>query len=80
MSEQELEKMKAIISHLEDLSNLQQTLIEKISKVELEIEDAPNETLKSALEDAHSNTAGNMELIKNTIEEYTMRYNALSME
>jgi len=79
MADQDLSKMKTIISHLQELNNLQQGMMERISKIELELSEAPDEELGDILSTVHSNAANNTDLIKEATETYTMKYNAMNL-
>jgi len=78
MAEADLDKMNKILEHLEELKKTQESMIEKIGKIEIELGEDDTK-LKEELELAHKNASNNTDIIKNAIEEYTMKRNVLNM-
>ncbi len=62
---------------LEDILNSQESLIEKMAQIEVDLLNHPDKELETELSDIHTDAANSYEKIFETLEKYTTRLNSL---
>lgn len=77
MEKSKTDIMKEIKVKLEDILNSQESLIEKMAHVEVDLLNHPDKELETQLSDIHTDAANCYEKIFETLEKYTMRLNSM---
>ncbi|ETN96830.1 hypothetical protein SAMN04487906_2335 [Zhouia amylolytica] len=77
MSAEKLNRMRKIISKLEDIKNTQESSIDKINHVITDLFQHPDPKLEKVMEDAHQRASDNVDMVREAINEYQERINAL---
>lgn len=80
MDEEKLERMRLVLSKLEDIKNSQESIIDKINHVITDLFLHPDNQLEKAMEVAHQKASENVEAVQEAIEEYEMKINKLESE
>lgn len=77
MSEEKnkLEIMSHNIEKMEDISHSQISLLDKVTHVLNDLMNNPDQDLENKLNEVYSNASKNADLIKEILDEYTMKYN-----
>ena len=73
MDEAKLERMRKILSKLEDIKNTQESSIDKINHVITDLFQHPDPKLEKAMEDAHQRASDNVDIVREAINEYEER-------
>ncbi|MDG3580805.1 MULTISPECIES: hypothetical protein [Galbibacter] len=80
MSENKLDRMRKILSKLEDIKNTQESSIDKINHVITDLFQHPDAKLEKVMEDAHQRASDNVDMVREAINEYQERVNKLTPE
>lgn len=75
-----LDVMASVLVKMEDIRNSQQSLIEKIGKVEVQLFDVKSETLDKELKKVMTNASNSFDIIKDAIEAFEMKRNRIGNE
>jgi hypothetical protein len=75
-----LDVMASVLVKMEDIKNSQQSLIEKIGKVEVQLFDVKSETLDKELQKVMTNASNSFDIIKDAIEAFEMKRNRIENE
>ncbi|UGU16500.1 hypothetical protein LS482_01215 [Sinomicrobium kalidii] len=78
--EAKLDRMRKILSKLNDIKNTQESSIDKINHVITDLFEYPDPKLEKVMEEAHQRASDNIDMVHQAIEEYEMRINKLSMQ
>lgn len=78
--EQRIEKMNKVLVKMEDILNSQQSLIEKIGQVEVDLFDIKSDELDKELEKVMENASSSFDMIKDAIEAFEMKRNRIQNE
>lgn len=73
MDEAKLERMRKILSKLEDIKNTQESSIDKINHVITDLFQHPDPKLEKVMEDAHQRASDNVDMVREAINEYEER-------
>lgn len=73
MDEAKLERMRKILSKLEDIKNTQESSIDKINHVITDLFQHPDPKLEKAMEDAHQRASDNVDIVREAINQYEER-------
>jgi hypothetical protein len=77
MEKTELDYKKDIMRKLVDIKNSQESLIEKIGHVQVDLFNHPDKTLEEKLNQMNTDASNEYELIGQVIEDYEMQINRL---
>ncbi|QLE01699.1 hypothetical protein HX109_09070 [Galbibacter sp. BG1] len=80
MSENKLDRMRKILSKLEDIKNTQESSIDKINHVITDLFQHPDAKLEKVMEDAHQRASDNVDMVREAINEYEERVKKLTPE
>lgn len=75
-----LERMRKILSKLEDIKNTQESSIDKINHVITDLFEFPDSKLEKVMGEAHQRASDNVDMVREAIDEYQMRINKLSLQ
>ncbi len=75
-----LETMKSVLVKMEDIKNTQQSLIEKIGQVEVNLFDIKSDDLDKELDKVATNASNSYDIIKDAIEAFQMKRNKIENE
>ena len=75
-----LEVMNSVLIKLEDIKNTQQSLIEKVGVLEVELFDIQSKDLDEELEKVSTQASGAFETITEAIEAFEMKRNKIENE
>lgn len=75
-----LDTMNSVLIKMEDIKNSQQSLIEKVGKVEVALFDIQSETLDKELDKVMGNASKSFDFIKDAIEAFEMKRNRIENE
>jgi hypothetical protein len=75
-----LEVMNSVLIKLEDIKNTQQSLIEKVGVLEIELFDIQSKDLDEELEKVSTQASGSFETITEAIEAFEMKRNKIENE
>ena len=75
-----LEVMNSVLIKLEDIKNTQQSLIEKVGVLEIELFDIQSKDLDEELEKVSTMASGSFETITEAIEAFEMKRNKIENE
>ena len=75
-----LEVMNSVLIKLEDIKNTQQSLIEKVGVLEIELFDIQSKDLDEELEKVSTRASGSFETITEAIEAFEMKRNKIENE
>ncbi|WP_224489671.1 hypothetical protein [Robertkochia flava] len=73
MDEAKLERMRKILSKLEDIKNTQESSIDKINHVITDLFQHPDPKLEKVMEDAHQRASDNVDMVREAINQYEER-------
>ncbi len=76
MEKNKTDLMNDIKIKLQDVQNSQESLVEKLASIQIELFEIPDKELEKSLGDAHNNASTNHDLIKAALENYEMKINA----
>jgi len=79
-TQKQLNVMESVLVKMEDIKNTQQSLIEKIGQVEVQLFDIKSDTLDKKLDDVMTNAAGSFDIISEAIEAFEMKKNRIENE
>ena len=79
-TQKKLNVMESVLVKMEDIKNTQQSLIEKIGQVEVQLFDIKSDTLDKKLDDVMTNAAGSFDIISEAIEAFEMKKNRIENE
>lgn len=77
MEKSKIDTMQEIKVKLEDILNSQESLIEKMAHIEVDLLNHPDKQLETELSDIHTDAANCYEKIFETVEKFTMRLNSM---
>ena len=75
MDQTKYDQKQAMLHKLEDIKNSQTSIIDKINHVITDLFQNPDADLEKAMEDVHERASENVEKIKESIEEYEIKFN-----
>ena len=75
-----IEVMNAVLVKMEDIKNSQQSLIEKIGQVEVDLFEIKSKDLDAELEKVMTKASDSFEIIKDAIEAFEMKRNRIENE
>lgn len=75
-----IEKMNAVLNKMEDIKNSQQSLINKIGQVEVDLFDIKSDDLDKELDKVMKKATRSFEIINEAIEEFEIKRNRLENE
>ena len=78
--EEKLEIMKSVLNKLSDVHNTQQSLIEKLGLVQVELFDIQSPDLDKELEKVMDTASETIDIIKQAQENFEIKYNALNLD
>ncbi|MCK0202311.1 hypothetical protein MWN41_04655 [Ornithobacterium rhinotracheale] len=73
----QVEVMKSVLNKLEDIKNTQQSLIEKVGQVEVDLFEIKSEQLDKRLEKVHQAAADSLDVITEAIEDFEIKKNQI---
>lgn len=73
----QVEVMKSVLNKLEDIRNTQQSLIEKIGQVQVDLFDIQSKELDKKLEKVHQMASDSLDVIDDAMENFEIKKNAL---
>lgn len=79
-TQKRIKVMESVLVKMQDIKNSQQSLIEKIGQVEVELFDIKSETLDKKLDEVMTNAAGSFDIITEAIETFEMKKNRIENE
>lgn len=79
-AQQKIEIMNSVLTKMEDIQNTQQSLIEKIGQVEVNLFDIKSDDLDKELDKIMSHASASFDIIKEAIEGFEMKRNRLQNE
>ena len=77
MDQAKYDQMETMLHKLEDIKNIQESIIDKINHVITDLFQNPDKDLEKAMEDAHQKASDNVDKIAEATEEYEMKMNKL---
>jgi hypothetical protein len=80
MEKTKVDLMGGILNKLEDIKNSQNSLIEKIGSIEVDLFNCPDEELENSMNNILSLAAEASDIISSAIEDYTMALNRLKTQ
>lgn len=72
-----VEKMKSVLNKMEDIKNTQQSLIEKLGQVQVDLFEIKSEDLDKELEKVHQSAANSLDIIANAMENFEIKKNKI---
>ncbi|PZD79218.1 hypothetical protein [Mesonia sp. K7] len=75
-----IEKMNAVLNKMEDIKNSQQSLINKIGQVEVDLFEIKSDDLDKELDKVMKKATRSFEIINEAIEEFEIKRNRLENE
>ncbi|MBA5630039.1 hypothetical protein [Moheibacter lacus] len=79
-TQEKIDIMNAVLTKMEDIQNTQQSLIEKIGQVEVNLFDIKSEDLDKELDKIMEHASQSFDIIKEAIEAFEMKRNRLVNE
>ena len=73
----QLEVMKSVLNKLEDIRNTQQSLIEKVGQVQVDLFEIQSKELDEKLEKVHQAASDSIDVIVDAIENFEIKKNAI---
>ncbi|WP_224483570.1 hypothetical protein [Robertkochia aurantiaca] len=80
MDQAKLDRMRKILSKLEDIKNTQESSIDKINHVITDLFQHPDAKLEKVMEEAHQRASDNVDMVREAIENYEERINKMTPE
>lgn len=78
MKDKELDAFKEILTKLEDIKNSQESVVEKIGQVQVDLFNTPDKELETKLDELLTNTSNAHEFIVDLVEAFEAKVNASS--
>lgn len=75
-----LEVMKSVLNKLQDIENSQESIIQKISQVEVDLFNIQSPDLDKAMGNVHSRAADTLDMMKEAAEAFQNKHDALAKE
>ncbi|MCT7904921.1 Uncharacterised protein [Candidatus Ornithobacterium hominis] len=72
-----IETMNSVLNKMEDIKNTQQSLIEKLGQVQVDLFEIQSEELDKELEKVHQSSADSLDIITNAIENFEIKRNKI---
>lgn len=76
MKKSKVEQMEDILHKLEDIQNSQESLMEKLAAVQIDLIEIPDKELEDALGEAHSAASTHTEFLTKITDQYEMKINS----
>lgn len=73
----QLEVMKSVLNKLEDIRNTQQSLIEKVGQVQVDLFEIQSKELDEKLDKIHQSASDSIDVIADAIENFEIKKNAI---
>ncbi len=78
--EEKLEIMKSVLNKLDDVHNTQQSLIEKLGLIQVELFDIQSPDLDKELEKVMNTASDAIDIIQQAQDNFEIKYNALNLD
>ena len=75
MEQAKYDQMQAMLTKLEDIKNSQESIIDKINHVITDLFENPDKDLEKVMEEAHQRASDNVDKIRESMEEYQIKFN-----
>lgn len=75
MEQSKCDQMQGMLAKLEDIKNSQESIIDKINHVITDLFSDPDAALEKGMEKAHQRASDNVEIVKELIENYEIKFN-----
>ncbi len=75
MDQSKFDQMQGMLSKLEDIKNSQESIIDKINHVITDLFSDPDAALEKGMEKAHQRASDSVEIVKELIENYEIKFN-----
>jgi len=75
MDQSKYKEMEAMLNKLTDIENSQKSIIDKINHVITDLFQHPDSDLEKAMEAAHDRASKNVDIIREAISEYEIKFN-----
>lgn len=76
MNDKEIENLNEILTKLQDIKNSQESVVEKIGQVQVDLFNTPDKNLEGKLDEYLTNSSNSYEFIKNLTEAFEQKINS----
>ena len=76
----QVEIMKSVLNKLEDVKNTQQSLIEKVGQVQVDLFEIQSKDLDESLDKVHQAASDSLDVIAEAIEKFEIKKNAIEQD
>ena len=76
-NQEKMDFLTQLIEKLKKIEHDQQITVEHLAKVQMEVEEADKETLAAKINEVFANASKNTQLLHESIEQLTMKFNRL---
>ncbi|QNJ96835.1 hypothetical protein [Constantimarinum furrinae] len=80
MEQAKYDQMQGMLNKLEDIKNSQESIIDKINHVITDLFQHPDKELEKGMETAHQRASENVEIIREVIDAYEIKFNKAQQE